>query len=103
MYNISDEQMVEADTITEQIRPLLQGRGAVIQSIILADLTAAWIGGHLLHENGAVDPASTASIREDILSNFLRLVRQLVPYHHARIMEANKERFHDGPASPKNT
>lgn len=95
MFDIREATMTEADSVTEQIRPLLAGRGPVVQSVILADLTAAWIAGHLLHDGGEVEARETAKLRDDILDHYVRLVRQLIPLHHARIMDANKERFHD--------
>jgi hypothetical protein len=90
-----EEEFAIADKITEQIRPMLEGLGPMIQSIIVADLTAAWLAGHLLHKGGEVKSKATLALREEILTNFLTLVRQLMPLHHARIMEEQKSRFYD--------
>lgn len=94
-FDIAGDTGKEADAITEQVRPLLVGHGPIVQSLVLADLTAAWIAGHLLHHGGAVDGRETTRLRDDILAHFLDLIRQLTPLHHARIMEANKDGLHD--------
>jgi hypothetical protein len=98
-FDIAGATGKEADEVVEKIRPMLEGHGAIVQSLILADLTSAWIAGHLLHQGGEVNAPETRRLREDILMHFLELVRQLAPMHHARIMEQNKDRFHDGPGA----
>jgi hypothetical protein len=85
----------EADVLTEQIRPLLEGHGPMVQSIVLADLVSAWLAGHVAHEEGVVRADATAEIRDMVLENFIILVRQLTSFHHDRIMEENKGLFHD--------
>jgi hypothetical protein len=99
-FDIAGETGKEADEVTEKIRPLLEGHGPIVQSVILADLTAAWVAGHLLHADGAVNAPETRRLREDILMHFIELIRQLTPMHHARIMEEQKGRFHDPTDDP---
>jgi hypothetical protein len=98
-FDIAGEVGREADDVTEKIRPLLEGHGPIVQSVILADLTSAWVAGHLVHQGGEVNAPETRRLREDILMHFLELIRQLTPMHHARIMEANKDRFRSGPGA----
>lgn len=95
-----EEHIEESDIVTEQIRPLLKGLGPIVQSVILADLTAAWLAGHVLHDNGAVQSAETRAMRAQVLSAHVQLILQLLPSHHARIMEEQRGRFHDGTANP---
>ena len=99
-FDINGELGKEADAVVEQIRPFLVGHGPIAQSVILADLTSAWIAGHLAHNKGAVNAPETRRLREDILMHFVELIRQLIPMHHARIMEEQKERFHDSTDGP---
>jgi hypothetical protein len=99
-FDITDELGEEADAVCEKIRPLLAGHGPIVQSLILANLTSAWIAGHLAHSDGEIDAPKTRRLREDILMHFIELIRQLIPMHHARIMEEQKERFHDRTPNP---
>ena len=102
-FDINGELGREADAVVEQIRPFLAGHRPIAQSVILADLTSAWIAGHLAHSAGEINAPETRRMREDILMHFIELIRQLIPMHHARIMEEQKGRFHDptdGPLHP---
>jgi hypothetical protein len=99
-FDITAELGKEADAVIEQIRPLLAGHGPMVQSVVLSDLVSAWIAGHLAHKHGEVDAPETKRLREDILTHFAELIRQLIPMHHARIMEGQKGRFHDSADRP---
>lgn len=63
----------QADAAGAVIRPLLAGLGPVVQSMVLAELTALWIAGH--------DPA----VRDDVTAAHRKMVDDLVPLAHARI------------------
>jgi hypothetical protein len=90
----------EAEAVIEEIRPLLVGHGPMVQSVVLADLVAAWVAGHLAHNHGEVDAPETKRLREDILMHFIELILKLIPMHHVRIMEGQKGRFHDSADRP---
>lgn len=59
--------------ISQQIKPYLVGAGASIQGGVLADLVSLWIAGH--HPD----------LREDILTEFVRITRKLVPVSEKEI------------------
>lgn len=94
----NQDVIIQAETVTEQIRPLLKGLDPKVQSVILADLTAAWMSGHVIHKDGAVSLDETNHVRSEVLANFVALVMRLVPFHHARIHGRLEGVFHDDRA-----
>lgn len=73
-----DSVIAEALNIVEALKPLvfpkLAGKGAAVQSVVLIDLLAIWLAGHVVRG----DPVATRSLRADLLANALTLVDQLV-------------------------
>jgi len=65
------EQILE---LTKQIKPLLAGKPAVVQSGALADLIAMWLAGHWIP--GC--PDETEQIRRDLFERYCELVIDLV-------------------------
>ena len=59
--------------ISRQIKPYLVGAGAPIQGGVLADLVSLWLAGH--------HPA----LREHMLTDFVRVIRELVPISEKEI------------------
>jgi shikimate 5-dehydrogenase len=75
----SDNKAVSRDldatvALVEQIRPLLAGKGGAAQGAALAMLLATWLGGHVVIGN----PERQAKIREELLSEHVKTVRQLL-------------------------
>jgi hypothetical protein len=73
------EQLIEkAETITRALRPhltrALGGQPVEVQGMVLADLLARWLTGHIVLGN----PAATTMLREDLLAVQLNTVRELV-------------------------
>jgi adenosyl cobinamide kinase/adenosyl cobinamide phosphate guanylyltransferase len=65
---------------TEQFYPLLVGLDPGIQSAVLADCLATWLAGHQMS-----DRAELERMREELLAEFIALVRELVPVNEAII------------------
>lgn len=70
-----DVPIAEAWAIVQKIRPLLAGRGQIVQGAVLADLVATWVAGH-----GVIgDSEATAEIRDELLKMHVAIVRELIP------------------------
>lgn len=67
----------EIQRVTDQIRPLLAGRGPDIQGAVLADLVSMWLAGH----------QCSAALREEILALHVETVRALTPVNLALLNE----------------
>ena len=67
--------------LMEEMRPLLAGKGAEVQSAALADLTSMWLAGMFLtnRQTGELNRRATDQMREDALKTFIKTVRELVP------------------------
>lgn len=63
----------EVLSVVEQIKPLLAGRPAVMQSAILAELLGLLLAGHYIPG----DPEETASVRRAVLDAHCALVWEL--------------------------
>lgn len=61
--------------LVEEIRPILRGKEAEIQSAVLADLLAFWVAGHVIYGQ----PEATAEMRDEMLDMHIDVVKQLVP------------------------
>ena len=75
--------------IVDQIRSLLAGLPAEVQSAILADLLAIHLAGHIVRGNAV----ETDKLRERVLDLHLSLVRALLPINVAHI-HGSKARHH---------
>lgn len=69
--------------LMEEMRPLLAGKGADVQSAALADLTAMWLSGVFLTNPDGIDEKATAQMRADMLTAFIDTVRRLIPVNEA--------------------
>ena len=78
---MSDSRAKDVAPVVKEIRWVLAGRPAEVQSAILADLLAIYLAGHIVRGN----PAATNDLREKILAIHLGLVRELVPINAAMI------------------
>jgi hypothetical protein len=67
--------------LMEEIRPLLAGKGAEVQSSALADMTAMWLSGMFLTDprTGEISRRATDEMREVAFRMFIKVVRELVP------------------------
>jgi hypothetical protein len=79
----SEEVLVEAVRICNEVRKLLRGRGQEIEIEVIAQLTALYLARHI------------ADLREQALIKFIELVRQLIPSHVERIKLAKLPNFKD--------
>jgi hypothetical protein len=72
--------------LADRIKPLLAGKGPGVQSAALADLVALWLAGHI-DVTGALE---TDFLREPVLENWLKTVRELVPACEADILRTKQ-------------
>jgi hypothetical protein len=70
----------DSDAAVEQIKPLLAGKGSLLQGSILADLVAIWICGHLVPGK----PAATQELQADMLGVHQQTVASLIEHYRAR-------------------
>jgi hypothetical protein len=61
--------------LTEDIGQLLYGHGPEVQAAVLADLLAMLLAGHIV----VGKPRVTRELREGLLAEHLKYVRQLIP------------------------
>jgi hypothetical protein len=81
---MSDEQQ-DADRgieLAQTIRPMLAGHSPAAQAAALADLVSMWLAGHF-----AQDQKTTERFREQMLDDFMGLVRGLVPVNEKWILK----------------
>ena len=78
----------EAMPMITAIRPLLADHDQMAQSFVLADLTSAWLAGHLMtdKDTGELNRKETDEMREAVLQQYIHFVRQLIPVNHDMIM-----------------
>jgi hypothetical protein len=67
--------------LMEQIRPLLAGKGAEVQSAVLADLTSMVLAGMFLMDrrSGQINRKATDAMRAVALKAFIKTVKELIP------------------------
>jgi hypothetical protein len=70
-----DQQALRIRAISQVVRPLLHGHPPEVQGAVLADLLSLFIAGH--------HPA----LREEILQEHIKIVRELVGPSEAEIFE----------------
>lgn len=75
------ETLAAIDRLVREIGPLLAGKPAEVQGVVLADLLATWIGGHVVPGS----QAETDRMRASVLSLHVRSVTALVPLGAWRI------------------
>ena len=64
----SNQRLRRHKELISQIRPILGGNDPAVQSSVLAELLATWLGGW------------PAGLREDLLANHLKAVRELIEH-----------------------
>lgn len=76
-----DIDLQEVGRLVEAIRPILAGKPAPITGAALADLLAIWLAGHFA---GGDD--ENATVREELLTNHVRVVRKLIPVNERELL-----------------
>jgi hypothetical protein len=66
--------------LSKKIQPLLAGHGAGVQGAVLGDLVSIWLAGH------------PRQIRERILEDWLKAVRELTVVSEEQIEDARRAR-----------
>jgi hypothetical protein len=64
-----------AEALAKACYPILAGQGALVQGAALAELVARHLAGHVI----LGDPAKTKQLRAELLDEFVKTVRDLVP------------------------
>jgi hypothetical protein len=65
----------DAEKLAKKIAPLLAGKHPAVASAALADLTATLLAGHFIPG----DPEETSKLRENLLAEYIALIRDLIP------------------------
>lgn len=82
------EQFAEVAAITDKIRPFLAGVDPAVAGVVLADLTATLLAGHIYFDDaGIIGRAETDQLREDLLVGHLDAIRALIPVNEAMLMD----------------
>jgi hypothetical protein len=87
---ITDAMTERAEELSRRCQAILQGQGQATQSAVLADMLSLWIAGHIcVEEIGKPDNERpvTDQTREELLTNFIAIVRKLVPESEKEIMQ----------------
>jgi hypothetical protein len=74
---------VLSQELCNKIAPILGGNDPAVQSAALADLAAMWIAGHFVPHN----LAGTKQLRNQLLREHVKLIRQLVPLNEQKLLE----------------
>ena len=77
----SDEKADAAEALAEKIAPMFAGLDPDIIGAALADLTAIWLAGHRIVDDGL----ATAQLRDEVLRAHTRVIRKLTTLN-AKIM-----------------
>lgn len=86
----SEAEALTAARLVELICPILAGHPPEVQSAVLADLLAMWIAGHFTprtNEDEWVNDQLLAEMRDDLLVEHVKLVRDLVKPNQEMILE----------------
>jgi hypothetical protein len=86
MNNLANAAVV--GTLVNRIRPILHGHDPGIQSAVLADLLAMWLAGHI--------GADRHGMREHLLAEHIKLVRDLIPPNEKMILTDLRKDEHSG-------
>jgi hypothetical protein len=69
------ETLATIDRLIRQIGPILASNPPAVQGVVLADLLASWIEGHVI----VGKKAETDQMRAELLSTQIRTVTAMVP------------------------
>jgi hypothetical protein len=87
--NVVDSVIDRANKLSRQCQEILEGQGAAAQGLALADLLSLWLAGHIIIEElsaGADARPQTDQLRELLLQEHIKHVRQLVPASEREIL-----------------
>ena len=87
MRKPTEGEVTKAQIIVEQIKPLMRGHGPLVQSAVLADLTAMLLAG--------IQGEGKEEMREAMLEELVGLTRKMIAPNEAMILEATFGRSAD--------
>lgn len=65
--------VAEAEKLSEKIKPMLYGKGHMVQGVVLADLVSVWLAGH------------RPDVRTDVLAQLTVMAAEFVPLAEMKI------------------
>lgn len=77
------EDATEVMALVQVIRPLLAGKKPEVMGMVLADLLAMWLAGHVMRG----DPRATKRVRDEALELHLKGVRALIDLNYKMSVE----------------
>jgi hypothetical protein len=80
---MTDDDATLALQITDAMKPLLAGYPRMVQSAVLANLTALWLAGHYATD----EEISTAQLREELLEGHVKLIRDMIEPSEQEILD----------------
>jgi hypothetical protein len=83
---VTPHEAEQVDRLVLRLVKELAGREPQMQGLILADLLATWLAGHIVKGR----PAATEALRMDLLRHHVETVRRLIPIASQRIHGAHQ-------------
>jgi hypothetical protein len=81
-----------ANELAESMRPLLSGKGSMLQGAALAELVAMWLAGHIVDGNAK----ATDRARRTTLRMFVETVVKLIPVMEREVIAPKLEAMKAG-------
>jgi len=94
-----DARLRRADFVNrcERISRVLHGVDPEIQGAALANVISLWLAGYFMPDaSGGIDRALTDELRTEILDEFIKLLRSLIPLSEQELLEKIAEEKKDG-------
>ena len=82
--------VVKTQKLIGRIAKILANNPPMIQSAVLADLLATWLGGHFV----AGDRKETFALREYLMREHIKLVADLIPHNEPVISKVHRPHGH---------
>jgi hypothetical protein len=92
MATIDDDPLGEVDRLVDTIRPFFAGVDPMVVGAALADLLSILLASHVIKDDAdEIQRDQTDEMREEMIENFLRAVRNLTPVNEKIIHEKPKQ------------
>jgi hypothetical protein len=92
MATIDDDPLGEVDRLVTTIKPFFAGVDPMVVGAALADLLSILLASHVVKDDAdEIQRDQTDEMREEMIENFLRAVRNLTPVNEKIIHEKPKQ------------
>lgn len=92
MATIDDDPLGEVDRLVATIKPFFAGVDPMVVGAALADLLSILLASHVIKDDAdEIQRDQTDEMREEMIENFLRAVRNLTPVNEKIIHEKPKQ------------